>query len=223
MPTTGLQVLGFLVSIAGWVGGALVCATPFWRVSAFVGDELVVSEVLWEGLWMTCLSQLGRIQCKVYDSALALSGSTQFCRVMVILSLLLGLFALPLGAIGMKCTHCLEGARDAKARLVRTAGAIFMAAGVAFFMPVFWTTFAVIRDFYDPNVAPPLKRELGPALYLGGGVAFMMLVGGVMLYQGGSASSVVPTKSTFGKGAGPAKDNPHPTATAEGKQDKAYV
>ncbi|TSK18098.1 Claudin-6 [Bagarius yarrelli] len=218
MPTTGLQVLGCVVAIAGWAGGALVCAAPFWRVSAFVGDELVVSEVLWEGLWMSCLSQLGRIQCKVYDSALALSGSTQFCRVMVILSLLLGLLALPLAVIGMKCTHCLDGARDTKSRLVRIAGAVFMAAGVAFFLPVFWTTFAVIRDFYDPNVAPPLKRELGPALYLGGGVAFMMLAGGVMLYQGGSAITGVATKSGFGKGVGSAKDNP-----TEGKQDKAYV
>ncbi|KAF4075466.1 hypothetical protein AMELA_G00234740 [Ameiurus melas] len=218
MATTGLQVLGLLVSIAGWVGGTLVCAAPFWRVSAFVADELVVSQVLWEGLWMTCLSELGRIQCKVYDSALALSGSTQFCRVMVILSILFGLLAVPLGVIGMKCTHCIEGARDVKSRLVRTAGGIFMAAGVAFFLPIFWTTFSVIRDFYDPDVAPPLKRELGPALYLGGVVAFMMLVGGVMLYQGGSAPSGVPTKPTFGKGAGPAKDNP-----TEGKQDKAYV
>ncbi|XP_058236738.1 claudin-4 [Hemibagrus wyckioides] len=218
MPTTGLQVLGIVVSIAGWVGGALVCAAPFWRVSAFVGDELVVYEVLWEGLWMTCLSQPGKLQCKVYDSALALTGSTQFCRVMVILSLLCGLFALPLGVIGMKCTHCLEGAHDTKSRLVRIAGGIFMVAGVAFFLPVFWTTFSVIRDFYDLKVAPPLKRELGPALYLGGGVAFMMLAGGVMLYQGGSALSVVSTKPGFGKGAGSTKDNP-----AEGKQDKAYV
>lgn len=222
MATTGLQVIGLLVSIAGWVGGALVCAAPFWRVSAFVGDELVVNEVLWEGLWMSCLSQLGRIQCKVYDSALALPGSTQFCRVMIILSLLLGLLALPLGVIGMKCTHCMEGSRDGKARLVRMSGVIFMVAGVAFCLPVFWTTFSVIRDFYDPKVAAPLKRELGPALYLGGGVAFMMLVGGVMLYQGGSALSGVPTKPNFGKGAGPSKDNPQATAT-EGKQDKAYV
>ncbi|KAF7689259.1 claudin-4 [Silurus meridionalis] len=222
MPTTGVQVIGFLVSITGWVGGVLVCAAPYWRVSAFVGDELVVSEVVWEGLWMTCLSQLGRIQCKVYDSALALSGSTQFCRVMVILSLLFGLFAMPLGVIGMKCTHCLEGVRDAKARLVRMAGGVFMVAGVAFFLPVFWTTFAVIRDFYDTNVPPPRKRELGPALYLGGGVACMMLAGGVLLYQGGSAPSGAPSKPFFGKGAGPAKDN-HPTAVAEGKQDRAYV
>ncbi|KAG7316113.1 hypothetical protein KOW79_020979 [Hemibagrus wyckioides] len=184
MPTTGLQVLGIVVSIAGWVGGALVCAAPFWRVSAFVGDELVVYEVLWEGLWMTCLSQPGKLQC----------------------------------VIGMKCTHCLEGAHDTKSRLVRIAGGIFMVAGVAFFLPVFWTTFSVIRDFYDLKVAPPLKRELGPALYLGGGVAFMMLAGGVMLYQGGSALSVVSTKPGFGKGAGSTKDNP-----AEGKQDKAYV
>ncbi|XP_062866828.1 claudin-4 [Trichomycterus rosablanca] len=221
MATTGLQVLGFLVSIAGWLCGVLVCAAPFWRVSAFVGDELVVSEVRWEGLWMTCLSQPGRVQCKAYDSALALSGSIQFCRMMVVLSLLMGLLALPLGVVGLKCTHCLDGERGPKARLVRVAGAVFMAAGVAFFVPVFWTTVAVIRDFYDPNVAPPLKRELGPALYLGGGVALMMLLGGVMLHQGGAAPGGFPAKPGAIGAPTSAKNNPQ--AAAEGKQEKAYV
>lgn len=223
MVTTGLQVVGILVSIIGWVGGALVCAAPFWRVSAFVGDELVVVEVLWEGLWMTCLSQLGKVQCKVYDSALALSGSLQFCRVTAVLSLLFGLLALPMGVVGLKCTHCLGELRDPKARLVRVAGGFFMAAGVLFFVPICWTTIAVIRDFYDPTVAQPLKRELGPALYLGGGMAIMMFLGGFMLYRGGSAAIGMPMKTSGGGGVGPAKNNPPSTATSEGKQERAYV
>lgn len=217
MATTGLQVLGFLVSAVGWLGGVLVCVAPFWRVSAFVGNELVVSEVRWEGLWMSCLSQPGRVQCKMYDSALALAGSIQFCRVTAVLALLAGLLAAPLAVLGLKCTHCLgDHAREPKARLVRVAGAAFAVAGTLFFVPVFWTTVEVIRDFYDPDVASALKRELGPALYLGGAVAVMMLLGGVLLFQGGA-----PLMNT----ATPAKNNPTTQATpaGEGKSDKAYV
>uniref|UniRef100_A0A672Q0H9 Claudin n=1 Tax=Sinocyclocheilus grahami TaxID=75366 RepID=A0A672Q0H9_SINGR len=180
MANTGLQVMGLVLGVAGWVFGILVCAAPGWRVSAFVGDELVVSQVLWEGLWMTCLSQWGRLQCKVYDSGLALSGSAQMCRGLSVLSLLLCLLALPLSVTGLKCTRCLGDAHETKARLGRVGAALFLAAAIFFLLPVCWTAYVVIRDFYDPNVAAPLKRELGPALYLGWGVTVLMLVGGAL-------------------------------------------
>ncbi|KAI4875621.1 hypothetical protein NFI96_008203 [Prochilodus magdalenae] len=167
MATTGLQVMGLLLSLTGWAGGALVCAVPWWRVSAFVGNELVVSEVQWEGLWMTCLSQWGKVQCKAYDSGLALSGSAQMCRGLTVLSLVLYLLALPLAVVGLKCTHCLGDQQRPKARLVQAAAIIFASAAVIFLIPISWTAHVVIRDFYDPSVAAPLKRELGPAIYLG--------------------------------------------------------
>ncbi|XP_072513775.1 claudin-6 [Salminus brasiliensis] len=216
MATTGLQVMGLLLSLIGWAGGALVCATPWWRVSAFVGDELVVSEVLWEGLWMTCLSQWGKVQCKVYDSGLALSAFAQLCRALTVLSLLLCLLALPLAVVGLKCTRCLGSQQEAKDRLVKAAAILFVISAVVFILPVSSTAYVVVRDFYDPSVAPPLKRELGPAIYLGWVMALLMLVGGAVMYVGSSSSGATPTVSSFGKG------NPQP-ATTEDKPDKAYV
>ncbi|XP_017545026.1 claudin-9 [Pygocentrus nattereri] len=216
MATTGLQVLGLLLSLTGWAGGALVCAAPWWRVSAFAGDELVVSEVLWEGLWMTCLSQWGKVQCKVFDSGLALSGSAQLCRGLTVLSLLLCLLALPLAVAGLKCTHCLGDQQGPKASLVRAAAVLFVFAAVVFLLPITWTAYVVIRDFYDPNVAPPLKRELGPAIYLGWIVAVVMLVGGAVLYMGSTSTSAPPIISSSGR------NNPEP-ATMEDKAAKAYV
>ncbi|XP_043094056.1 claudin-9 [Puntigrus tetrazona] len=217
MANTGLQVMGLILGVAGWAFAILVCAAPWWRVSAFVGDELVVSQVQWEGLWMSCVSQWGRLQCKVYDSGLALPGSTQTCRGLCVLSLLLCLIALLLSVTGLKCTRCLGDAREGKARLVRLGAALFVAAAFFFFVPVCWTAYVVVRDFYDPNVAAPFKRELGPALYLGWGVTLLLLVGGVMLYLG-SASPGVPAVPVFGKGA---KGNP--PSTAESKPEKVFV
>ncbi|KAG9262735.1 claudin-4-like [Astyanax mexicanus] len=229
MATTGLQVMGLLLALTGWVGSGLVCATPWWRVSAFVGNELVVSEVMWEGLWMTCLSQWGKVQCKAYDSGLALSGSAQLCRALTVLALLLCLLALPLAVTGLKCTHCLGDRQEAKERLVRTAAALFVLSAVVFLLPVTWTAYVVIRDFYDPSVAPPLKRELGPAIYLGWVMALLMLVGGAVMYLGSAPRGAPPTVSSFGK----SKPQPTvtttttpattPATTAEDKPDKAYV
>ncbi|XP_075946896.1 claudin-4-like [Anarhichas minor] len=219
MASTGLQLLGLVLAVLGWVGGALVCAAPLWRVSAFVGGELVIAQVLWEGLWMNCLSQTtGQIQCKTYDSTLALPTSTQAARSVTVLALLLCLLALMLGVAGAKCTHCMGDSNQApKARLARIAGLLFLVAGLAFLIPICWTAHAIIRDFYDPTVAAPLKRELGPALYLGWGASVLLLVGGSLLHLGSSppGARALPV---FG---GAAKDNP---LTGEAKQqDKSFV
>uniref|UniRef100_A0A8C2XL29 Claudin n=1 Tax=Cyclopterus lumpus TaxID=8103 RepID=A0A8C2XL29_CYCLU len=188
MASTGLQLLGLVLAMMGWVGGALVCAAPLWRVSAFVGGELVIAQVLWEGLWMNCLSQTtGQIQCKSYDSTLALPTSAQAARSLTVLALLLCLLALMLGVAGAKCTHCMGDSNQAsKARLARIAGLLFLVAGLAYLIPICWTAHTIIRDFYDPTVAAPLKRELGPALYLGWGASLLLLVGGSLLHLGSS-------------------------------------
>lgn len=222
MASTGLQVLGLLLAVLGWVCGALVCAAPLWRVSAFVGGELVIAQVVWEGLWMNCLSQTtGQIQCKTYDSTLALPMSAQLARGLTVLSLLLCLLALMLGVAGAKCTHCMgNGNQASKARLAGIAGVLFIVAGLAYLIPICWTAYAIIRDFYDPNVAAPLKRELGPALYLGWGASVLLLVGGALLHIGSSAPGgrALPV---FGRAA---KDNASSVAASEGKQpEKSFV
>ncbi|XP_068448429.1 claudin-9-like [Clinocottus analis] len=222
MASTGLQLLGLVLAVLGWVGAALVCAAPLWRVSAFVGGELVIAQVVWEGLWMNCLSQTtGQIQCKSYDSTLALPKTAQAARGLTVLSLLLCLLALMLGVAGAKCTHCMgDGNQAPKARLSRIAGLLFLVAGLAYLIPICWTAHAIIRDFYDPTVAAPFKRELGPALYLGWGASLLLLVGGSLLYVGSSPPGVR-ALPVFG---GAAKDNPLPGASGEAKQqDKSFV
>lgn len=222
MASTGLQLLGLVLAVLGWLSGALVCAAPLWRVSAFVGGELVIAQVLWEGLWMNCLSQTtGHIQCKTYDSSLALPKSAQAARLFTILSLFLCLLALVLAVAGAKCTRCMDTSSPAaKARLARAAGLLYVAAGLVYLMPISWTAYGVIRDFYDANVAAPLKRELGPALYLGFAACLLLLLGGALLHVASSPPGG--RKLPLLKGA--AKDNPHAAVAGEGKQqDKSFV
>ncbi|XP_077380239.1 claudin-4-like [Festucalex cinctus] len=221
MASTSLQLLGLVLAVLGWVCGILVCAAPLWRVSAFVGGELVIAQVMWEGLWMKCLSQTtGQIQCKTYDSTLALPTSTQAARSLTVLSLMLCILALLLGVMGAKCTHCLGDTNQvSKARLSRLAGVLFIVAGLAFLIPISWTAYAVIRDFYDRNVAAALKRELGPALYLGWVASVLVVLGGALLHVGSS-----PKGGGTLLGGRAAKDNPHSGAAGEAKtQEKSFV
>ena len=222
MASTGMQLLGLLLAVLGGVLGTLVCAAPLWRISAFVGGELVIAQVQWEGLWMNCLSQTtGHIQCKTYDSTLALPASAQAARTMTVLSLLLCVGALALAVAGAKCTHCLgDGDPGAKPRLAKLAGALFAVAGLLFALPVCWTAYAVVRDFYDPEVAAPLKRELGPALYLGWGASLLLLVGGGLLHAGSSPPGAGARGPTLGRAG---KEGPQPVAAGGTPAEKAYV
>ncbi|AWP06031.1 putative claudin-9-like [Scophthalmus maximus] len=168
---------------------------------------------------MNCLSQTtGQIQCKTHDSTLALPMSAQAARGLTVLSLLLCLLALILGVAGAKCTR--YGTQASKARLAGIAGVLFLVAGLAYLIPICWTAYAIIRDFYDPNVAAPFKRELGPALYLGWGACLLLVVGGSLLHVGSSppGGRVLPV---FG---GATKDNPQTGPAGEVKQqEKSFV
>uniref|UniRef100_A0A493TU96 Claudin n=1 Tax=Anas platyrhynchos platyrhynchos TaxID=8840 RepID=A0A493TU96_ANAPP len=73
MTSAALEILGLGLGILGWVGVILACGLPMWQVSAFIDVNIVVAQTIWEGLWMNCVVQsTGQMQCKVYDSILAL-------------------------------------------------------------------------------------------------------------------------------------------------------
>uniref|UniRef100_A0A3B4GPK9 Claudin n=1 Tax=Pundamilia nyererei TaxID=303518 RepID=A0A3B4GPK9_9CICH len=107
MPSLGLQILGVGLAVLGWIGNILICMLPLWKVSAFIGNNIVVAQTIWEGLWMSCVVQsTGQMQCKVYDSLLALPPDLQAARAMIVISILFSLFGLLLSVVGGKCTTC---------------------------------------------------------------------------------------------------------------------
>uniref|UniRef100_A0A669F3L6 Claudin n=1 Tax=Oreochromis niloticus TaxID=8128 RepID=A0A669F3L6_ORENI len=107
MASLGLQILGVGLAVLGWIGNILICMLPLWKVSAFIGNNIVVAQTIWEGLWMSCVVQsTGQMQCKVYDSLLALPPDLQAARAMIVISILFSLFGLLLSVVGGKCTTC---------------------------------------------------------------------------------------------------------------------
>ncbi|XP_060928824.1 claudin-4-like [Limanda limanda] len=181
MVAAGLQILGIALCIIGWIGAIVACALPQWKVTAFIGQNIVTAQTTWEGIWMTCVVQsTGQMQCKVYDSMLALSKDLQAARALIIVAIILGVLGILLSIAGGKCTNCVED-EAAKAKVCVASGVIFILTGVLTLIPVSWTANTVIQDFYNPMMMGSQKRELGAALFIGWGGAALLIIGGAFL------------------------------------------
>lgn len=174
-------MLGTALCIIGWIGSIIVCALPQWKVTAFIGQNIVTAQTTWEGIWMSCVVQsTGQMQCKVYDSMLALSSDLQAARALIIIAILVGILGILLAIAGGKCTNCVED-EGPKSKIGVTSGVVFIIAGVMCLIPVCWTANTIIRDFYNPLLMSSQKMELGAALFIGWGSAGLLILGGGLL------------------------------------------
>ncbi|XP_010000123.1 PREDICTED: claudin-8-like [Chaetura pelagica] len=176
-----LQIVGLLVGGIGMIGTFAVTGMPQWRVSAFIESNIIVFETIWEGLWMHCIRQANiRMQCKVYDSVLALSLDLQASRGLMCAGSVLSFLAFLVAVIGMKGTWCLQSSWRAKSCVTLTAGLLFLLSGAIVLVPVCWVANTIISDFYNPMVNVAQKRELGEALYIGWVAAFCLTAAGAI-------------------------------------------
>ncbi|XP_016419595.1 claudin-4-like [Sinocyclocheilus rhinocerous] len=133
------QILGLSLAIIGFLGAIIICALPMWKMSAFIGANIVTAQIIWEGLWMNCVVQsTGQMQCKIYDSLLALPQDLQAARALVIIAIIICIFGLVLGIAGGKCTNFVER-EDSKTKVAIASGVIFIIAGVLVLVPVCWS------------------------------------------------------------------------------------
>ena len=75
MANSGIQLLGFALSLVGVIALLVGTILPQWKMSAHVGDNIITAVAMYQGLWMSCAFQsTGQLQCKIYDSILQLDG-----------------------------------------------------------------------------------------------------------------------------------------------------
>ncbi|XP_041851270.1 claudin-4-like [Melanotaenia boesemani] len=181
MASMGMQIFGCAMALFGWIGVIIACGTPMWRVTAFIGNNIVTSQIMWEGIWMSCMVQsTGQMQCKVYDSMLALSTDLQGARALVVVSIITGIAGLLIAFIGGKCTNFISE-ETTKAKASIGAGVVMIISGILCLIPVSWTTSIIIRDFYNPLVIEAQKREIGASLYIGFAAATLLILGGGLM------------------------------------------
>ncbi|NXU76136.1 CLD8 protein, partial [Oreotrochilus melanogaster] len=176
-----LQITGLIFGGIGMVGTLAATVMPQWRVSAHIDSNIIVFETMWEGLWMDCVSQMGiRLQCKFYDSFLALPRPLEVLRVLMCIAVVLSIISFLTAIVGVKYTHRTKEDAQGVSIFILAAGIAFLLTGILVLIPVSWSGGSIIHDFYDPKVPVPLKRELGAALYVGWASAALLIAAGVM-------------------------------------------
>ncbi|KAK1797213.1 hypothetical protein P4O66_008593 [Electrophorus voltai] len=209
MANSGVQLLGFSLSLVGVIGLIVGTILPQWKMSAYVGDSIITAVATYQGLWMSCAFQsTGQLQCKIYDSILQLDSALQATRALMIVGIIVSIAGLGVASIGMKCTTC--GAED-KVRKARTAmmgGIILLVGGecvqeydpsakccpptlgqamkgslqaLSAVVACSWFAHNVIRAFYNPFTPVNTKFEFGAAIFIAWGGSFLDVLGGAML------------------------------------------
>ncbi|KAL3057641.1 hypothetical protein OYC64_007990 [Pagothenia borchgrevinki] len=177
-----LEVLALVLGSIGLCGTIAVTALPMWRVSAFIGANLIVMEELWEGLWMNCYRQADiNMQCKVYDSLLILPPELQAARGLMCVSIVLVVLSLFVTGCGTKKSNCCGDNPKSKNITLASGGSLYLLSFLTTLIPVSWVAHTVIRNFYSPLVVDSQKRELGEALFIGWATSGILLITGVIL------------------------------------------
>ncbi|XP_051521416.1 claudin-8-like [Myxocyprinus asiaticus] len=175
------ELIALCLGIIGLIGTATITGLPMWKVTAFIGENIIVMETRWEGLWMTCFRQASiHMQCKVYDSLLFLPPDLQAARGLTCCALALSSLGLLVSITGLRSTACLKDQPRLKNIIVMVAGAMQILACICVIIPVSWTAHTIIRDFYNPLLIDAQRRELGEALYIGWITSALLLASGVI-------------------------------------------
>ncbi|XP_030633866.1 claudin-8-like [Chanos chanos] len=177
-----LETLAMVLGFVGLVGTVVATAMPMWRVSAFIGANIIVMETIWEGLWMTCAYQTDiRMQCRQYYSWLILPPEMQAARVLMCVSVILAFFAVLVAGCGVRSTNCCKDNERGKNIVLVVGACMFLLSCLCTMIPVAWTTHTIIWNFYNPEVIDAEKHEIGAAIYVGWATCGVLLAAGVIL------------------------------------------
>ncbi|XP_044525443.1 claudin-1 [Gracilinanus agilis] len=108
-------------------------------------------------------------------------GTLQATRALMVIGIILGLIAILVATVGMKCMKCLEDDEVQKMRMAVFGGMIFLVAGLAVLVATAWYGNRVAREFYDPMTPVNFRYEFGQALFIGWAAASLCLLGGALL------------------------------------------
>ncbi|XP_029925466.1 claudin-7-A-like [Myripristis murdjan] len=182
MANSGLQILGFVLSLIGLIGLIVGTIMPQWKMSAYVGDNIITAVAMYQGLWMSCAFQsTGQIQCKVYDSILQLDSALQATRALMIVGIIVTAAGLGVACMGMKCTNCGGDDKTRKSRIAMAGGVILLIGALCAIVACSWFAHNIIQAFYNPFTPVNTKYEFGAAIFIAWAGAFLDVVGGGML------------------------------------------
>ncbi|XP_073673950.1 claudin-10-like [Garra rufa] len=220
--STGVQLLGFLMCLGGWLLTFMSLLNESWRRSTFADDAITS---LWYtiNLWQTCSEgSTGVKNCKPFLSMLELPGHVQACRALMIIGLVLGLLGVILAIMGLKCTKLGSTSEESKGKVSLTAGVFFILSGLCVMIAVSWYAAQVVQEFYDPRYLGT-KYELGVGLYLGWAAGALAILGGGILCTSFKSSKPPKTRGPNYNYTASQPQKIYKSPPSENSASKAYV
>uniref|UniRef100_A0A4W5QA78 Claudin n=1 Tax=Hucho hucho TaxID=62062 RepID=A0A4W5QA78_9TELE len=164
------RVIGLILTI-------VIGTLPTWIETTFIAANFATTEVLWYGLWMSCVTLgTGQMQCEVYNYMWYWEYDLEPARAMILTAIILGVLGVLFFIVGAKCTNCIKD-KTSQAKLIIIAGILFILAGILILIPVS----LVARSIISNSTRVKGKTELGPSLYFGWVAAALLLIGGVLM------------------------------------------
>nr|XP_020452442.1 claudin-19-like [Monopterus albus] len=173
MANSGLQLLGFILSLVGLAATISATFMVQWKKQSQSKAHRV-----YEGLWMTC-SGNERTTCDPHDSVLKLPPEVQATRAVLLFSILLSAVAVMISIVGMKCTHFMDAKPSSKSLAALIGGILFMSSGLLTIIITSWYVKMIVNSSQQTHRLQSL--EFGKAVFVSGFGGFLTMGGGAFL------------------------------------------
>ncbi|KAJ0063757.1 hypothetical protein NL108_006703 [Boleophthalmus pectinirostris] len=170
-----LELGALALAFLGWICAILTRCLALWNVSGTVDNTTASLPAYWDGVWLQWdhwdLAHDGSLHCSFYQTLMSLSGNFRTWRSLITAGIVAGGFAVVISAVGaVWFPH--------RNQIKVFSGAVFVLSGILLLVPTAWTCHHTSQSLEG---ATHLRRDWGPALYLGWISFVLMTVGGVFL------------------------------------------
>ncbi|CAL9689408.1 unnamed protein product [Knipowitschia caucasica] len=216
--STAVEATGFIMCLVSWLVTGAALGNDYWKIST-VSGSVIISQRQFENLWHACAeNSAGIAECRDFESLLGLPAHIQACRALMIIALLMGLGAMIVSLLGVKCIKIGSATDQSKAKLAVTGGILSVLGGLCPLIAASWYAYRVVQDFHDPFFGG-VRFELGTGLYMAWVGAALAVLGGALLCSACQRAS--PKKG--GYMGNPPKKVYTATAKSDPNSSQAYV
>lgn len=166
-----LELAALGLAVTGWLCAVLTRCLALWKVSGTVDNSTATLPAYWDGVWLEWdhwdLAQDGSLHCSFYQALMSLSGHFRTWRALIMASVGAGALASVIGAVGAVWF-------PRRGQVKVSSGVLFVLSGILMLVPTAWTCHHTSQPLEG---AVALRRDWGPALYLGW-ISFALTVAG---------------------------------------------
>ncbi|KAF3690878.1 Claudin-1 [Channa argus] len=173
MANSGLQLIGFLLSLVGIATTIAATLMVEWKK-----QSQGKAHRIYEGLWMSC-SGNERTTCEFHETVLKLPTEVQATRTVMMFSIFLSAVAVIVSTVGMKCTHFMDDNAKGKSTIAMIGGIMFMVSGLLTIIITSWYVKMIVQTFYQAHRLQTF--EFGKAVFISWAGGLFTMAGGAFL------------------------------------------